>query len=164
VHGSDLVGQPRVSDRACGWRPNSGVVVPGPRDPEREARLLDENALSREFGGEAVAHFWGHHLLDRGGRFTQDLDFVLEFSDPSLRRGECGGLDGSRTRALQATIGQVLGLPTMQARFRDPQRRGNVADRASRAEQIKSTATELRRVRLPGLGETGVPGGAGRRG
>jgi hypothetical protein len=128
VHGGDLVGQPRLTDRARRGRPAAGVVEPRAGHPECQAGLLDRDALSGQFGHEGEPGFCGHHLLDRGRGLAQDLDPVLQLRDPRPGRGRRSRLDRLRRRCLQPPVEEVLGLPAMQARLCDPQRRGHVTN------------------------------------
>jgi hypothetical protein len=88
VDGADQIGEPGVPDRPGRRRPTTGLVVARAGNPQGQTRLLDRDSFSGELGHEHEPPFWGHHLLDRGRRLTQDLDLVLQLGDPLVGRGQ----------------------------------------------------------------------------
>ena len=124
---ADQVGQPGVPDRPRRRGPGLPVVVAGRGHAERVAGLADADPVIVELGHEAVPLFWGHHLLDRGGCLAEDLVLLLQVADLLPCRDELRGL-GPACPRLQPAVDQVLLLPAVQARLRDPEQPGDLRD------------------------------------
>ena len=144
MHRCDAVGQPDMADRACRGRTGAPLVVTRAGDPQFTTSTLGLDAVIDQLSDELEPIFWGHHPLNGGGGFTQDLDLVLELTDPALRLGQLGGLAG-RYPGLQPAVDQIPRLPPIQTGLGDPQRRSNIANRAPSSDKIERSSTELGR-------------------
>jgi hypothetical protein len=104
------VTQSRFGPSAVNWRLTS---------------LADADPVTAELIQEAEPLFWGHHL--RGRCPAEDLVLLLKVTDLLPCRHELRGLDPSR-RGLEPAVDQVLPLPAVQARLRDPEQPGDLRD------------------------------------
>jgi hypothetical protein len=106
VDGGDLVGQPRVPDRPGRGGAVAPPVAAGGGHAEHPAGAPHADAVIDELRDEAEPVFLGHHGLDRGGGLRQDLDLLLQLSDPLVGLAQLGRLP-ARLTVLQATVDQA---------------------------------------------------------
>jgi hypothetical protein len=137
VDRADQVSQPGVSDRSRRGCSVAPLVETGTRHPELEAGAFDSDSFIGQLGDELEPVFWGHHLLDRSSGLAQDLVLFLQLADTPMSFGELSRLRRARAD-LQAAVDQIPRLPPIQARLRDPERRGDVTD--VRPDAIRSRA------------------------
>jgi len=77
--------------------------------------------------GPAVGDSGKEVMSHRGRRLAEDLHFFLKVADPLPCCSERGVFVCCCT-GLQATIDEIAVPPPVQARFSDPERRGDVTD------------------------------------
>ena len=139
----DLVGEPRVADRAGRGCPLAPGAEAGRRDIQHPAGDLDGVTLLSHHRGDGEPAFWGHRLLQQFLRAFGRGELGLEGADAPPGRREFTQLGAAQSRGL-TPIDPVLLAPVVDAGTAHAEVCRDLCDAPADCEQVQDLPPELR--------------------